>query len=89
MSVPCTRRPGFRDLVEWDVGVELVTRSPEDYWEMIAEHVSLAVAALQQVDEAAQARIRAHATAAVGAFEKDGEVRVPGMARCILGTKEH
>ena len=80
---------GLRDLVEWDVGVELVTRSPEDYWEMIAEHVSLAVAALQQVDEAAQARIRTHATAAVGAFEKDGEVRVPGMARCILGTKEH
>jgi len=42
---------GLRDVAEWDVDVELVTRSPEQYWEMISEHVSLAVAALQQVDE--------------------------------------
>ena len=50
---------GLRDIDEWDVGVELVTESPEQYWEMISEHVSLAVAALQQVDEAARDRIRA------------------------------
>jgi SAM-dependent methyltransferase len=36
---------GLRDVVEWDVDVELVTRSPEQYWEMISEHVSLAVGA--------------------------------------------
>ena len=42
---------GLRDVAEWDVGVELVTRSPAQYWEMISEHVSLAVAALQQVDD--------------------------------------
>jgi hypothetical protein len=72
---------------EWDVDVELVTRSPEQYWEMISEHVSLAVAALQQVDEPARERIRAHAIAKVSAFEKDGKVRVPGVARCIVGTK--
>ena len=41
---------GLRDIAEWDVDVALVTRSPERYWEMISEHVSLAVAALQQVD---------------------------------------
>jgi hypothetical protein len=41
---------GLRDIAEWDVEVELVTRSPEQYWEMISEHVSLAVVALQQVD---------------------------------------
>ena len=79
---------GLRDVDEWDVTVELVTRSPEEYWDMISEHVSLAVAALQQVDQPARARIRAHAIAKVRAFERDGAVRVPGAARCIVGTKK-
>jgi SAM-dependent methyltransferase len=77
---------GLHDVVEWDVGVELVTRSPEQYWDMISEHVSLAVAALQQVDGPARERIRTRAVDAVGAFERDGEIRVPGLARCIVGT---
>jgi len=75
---------GLRDVAEWDVDVELVTRSPAQYWEMISEHVSLAVAALQQVDELARERIRENAIAKVSAFEKDGKVRVPGVARCIV-----
>jgi ABC-type iron transport system FetAB permease component len=54
---------------------------------MISEHVSLAVAALQHVDDAAGQRIRARAIATVSAFERDGTVRVPGMARCIVGTQ--
>ena len=33
------------------------------------------------------ARIRATAIAKVSAFEQDGKVRVPGVARCIVGTK--
>lgn len=78
---------GLRDVDEWDVAVELVTRSPEEYWAMISEHVSLAAAALQRVDAPARERIRAHAIATVSAFEKDGMVRVPGVARCIVGTK--
>jgi SAM-dependent methyltransferase len=78
---------GLRDIAEWDVVVELVTGSPAEYWEMISEHVSLAVAALGHVDEPARARIRAHAMAKVSAFEEDGRVRVPGLARCIVGTK--
>ena len=48
---------GLRDVAEWDVDIELVTRSPTQYWEMISEHVSLAVAALHQVDELARERI--------------------------------
>lgn len=79
---------GLRDVVEWDVDVELVTRSAEEYWEMMSEHVSLAVGVLQRVDEPARARIRAEAIARVSGFAKDGEVRVPGVARCILGTKD-
>ena len=78
---------GLRDVAEWDVDVELVTRSPEQYWEMISEHVSLAVAALQQVDDAARERIAKAAIAKVSAYETNGEVRVPGVARCIVGTK--
>ncbi len=78
---------GFRDVDEWDVGVELVTRSPEEYWDMISEHVSLAVAALRCVDGPARARIRDRAVDAVGAFERDGVVRVPGLARCTVGTR--
>jgi len=79
---------GLSEVAEWDVDVELVTRSPDEYWEMISEHVSLAVAALEQVDEPARERIRAIATAKVSAFEKDGKIRVPGVARCIVGTKQ-
>src|SRR6478735_4689087 len=79
---------GLRDVAEWDVEVELVTRSPAQYWDMISEHVSLAVAALQQVDEPARERIRTAAIAKVSAFEKDGRVRVPGVARCIVGSRE-
>jgi SAM-dependent methyltransferase len=78
---------GLRDITEWDVQVELVTRSPEQYWEMISEHVSLAVVALQSVDAPARERIRAHAIAQVSEFEQDGKVRVPGVARCVVGTK--
>jgi len=79
---------GLRAVAEWDVDVELVTRSAAEYWEMISEHVSLAVAALGQVDGPARERIGATAMAKVSAFEKDGTVRVPGVARCIVGTKQ-
>jgi SAM-dependent methyltransferase len=78
---------GLRGIAEWDVAVELVTASAAQYWDMISEHVSLAVAALQQVDGPARERIRAAAVTRVGAFEQGGTVRVPGMARCIVGTK--
>jgi SAM-dependent methyltransferase len=78
---------GLRDLAEWDVGVELVTRSPVQYWEMISEHVSLAVAALQQVDEPARERIAKAVIAKVRAYEAEGKVTIPGVARCIVGTK--
>src|SRR5659263_287192 len=79
---------GLRHVGAWNVDVELVTRKPAQYWEMISEHVSLAVAALQQVDEPARERIRATAIAKVSTYEGGGKVRVPGVARCIVGTKQ-
>ena len=78
---------GLRDVEEWDVGVELATSSPAEYWQMMSEHVSLAVAALQQVDERTRERIRATVLAQVRAFEQDGAIRLPGLARCIAGTR--
>ena len=78
---------GLGDIGEWDVEIELVTQSPEQYWELISEHVSLVAAALQQVDESARERIGSHAIAKVSGYESDGKVRVPGLARCIVGTK--
>jgi hypothetical protein len=78
---------GLREVAEWDVDVELVTRSPTEYWEMISEHVSLAVAALQQVDGSARKRIAKAVIAKVSTYEEDGKVRIPGVARCIVGTK--
>lgn len=78
---------GLRDVAEWDVDTELVTESPKQYWEVISEHVSSAVAALEKVDEPTRERIVATVITKVSAFEKDGKVRVPGVARCIVGTK--
>jgi ubiquinone/menaquinone biosynthesis C-methylase UbiE len=78
---------GLEDVVEFDVAIELVTDSPEEYWDMMSEHVSLAQAALRQVDDAARERVRAEAIAKVRVFEQDGVVRVPGAARCIVGRK--
>jgi SAM-dependent methyltransferase len=80
-------RAGLRDVAEWDVDVELVTRSPTEYWEMISEHVSLAVAALEHVDEPARARIAEAVIARVATYSEDGKVRIPGVARCIVGTR--
>jgi SAM-dependent methyltransferase len=78
---------GLHDVVEWDVGVELETSSPAEYWQMMSEHVSLAVAALRQVDDEARERIRSTVLAEASAYEQDGAVRLPGLARCIAGTK--
>ena len=79
---------GLSDVVEWDVDVELVTESPAEYWEMISEHVSLAVAALQKVDDVTRGRIADTVIAQVSAYAAaDGKIRVPGAARCVVGTK--
>lgn len=51
------------------------------YWEMISEHVSFAVAALHQVDGRARARIQATVISNVSDYENEGKVRVPGVAR--------
>jgi SAM-dependent methyltransferase len=78
---------GLRDVAEWDVDVELVTESPAQYWDMMSEHVSLAVAALRQVDDPTRERIANRVIATVRTYEEHGKLRIPGAARCIVGTK--
>ena len=78
---------GLREVAAWNVEVELVTRSPAQYGEMISEHVSLAVAALEQVDEPAREWIAKAVIAKVSSSEEDGKVTIPGLARCIVDTK--
>jgi ubiquinone/menaquinone biosynthesis C-methylase UbiE len=78
---------GLGGVSERDVEVALVADSPAQYWELISEHVSPVVTALKRLERAAHERIRAHAIAGVSPFESDGSVRVPGLARCIVGIK--
>jgi SAM-dependent methyltransferase len=78
---------GLRDVREWDVELALRAESPEEYWELISEHVSLAAAALRELDPPARERIRTRVLAELQAYEVGGRVRVPGLARCILGVK--
>jgi hypothetical protein len=83
---------GLRDVAEWNVDVELVTRSPAQYWEMISEHVSLAVAALQQVDEPARERIAKAVIAKVSTYERRRQGKDSGRGllhrRHEVGTPE-
>ena len=79
---------GLRGVAEWEVEVELVTESPTEYWEMISEHVSLAAKAFRQIGDAARDRIRATVISNVSDYARDGKARVPGLARCIVGTKD-
>jgi SAM-dependent methyltransferase len=78
---------GLHDVTETDVRVELVTESPAQYWDVMSEHVSIAVNALAKADADARERMRAHAIELVAPFESGGQVRVPGAARVVVGTK--
>lgn len=78
---------GMLDVAERDVDIALVTDSPEQYWQVMSEHVSSAVAALDRLDKPTKDHIAATVIDRVCAFEQDGQIRAPGVARCIVGTK--
>lgn len=78
---------GLRDVTERDVDVDLVTRTTEEYWDVMSEHVSLAVAALRQVDAQARQRIRRAVLDEAEVYVVGDEVRLPGAARCTTGTR--
>ncbi|HET7901184.1 MAG TPA: methyltransferase domain-containing protein [Candidatus Nanopelagicales bacterium] len=79
---------GLHEIEEHDVALDLVTTSPQEYWDMISEHVSLVAAALRHVDDEQRARIAGRTIEAVAAYQQpDGRVHVPGAARVVVGTR--
>lgn len=78
---------GLHAVEEADVGVQLVTSSTLEYWQMIGEHLSLAAAALARVDDAARERIGRAVMQGAAEYEADGVVGIPGLARCTWGTR--
>lgn len=79
---------GLHEIEEHDVDVVLTTRSRQEYWDMISEHVSLVAAALQHADAEQRERIAERTIAALAPYEQpDGTVRVPGAARVVVGTR--
>jgi hypothetical protein len=78
---------GLRDVRDWDVPIHLVADSPEQYWLMLTELTAPVVAVLSQVDDAARQRIASKVIDAAKSFQSDGVVRLPGTARCVVGTK--
>jgi SAM-dependent methyltransferase len=80
-------RAGLDDVEEWDVPTAIVTESPEQYWQLLTELTAPVVDTLQRVDAATRQRI-AEAVIANAATYASGEVvRIPGKARCVIGTK--
>ncbi len=78
---------GLRDVSEWEVPTLMETDSAEQYWYFVTELTAPVVAALATVDEATRSRIADKAIEAARAYESNGKVKLPGMARCIIGTK--
>jgi SAM-dependent methyltransferase len=79
---------GLVEAVDRDVAVELVTASPEEYWQMTSEHVSPVVAALARVDVPARQRIARSVLARLAPYTTTGgQVRVPGLARVTVARK--
>ena len=81
------RAAGLRDVTEWEVATSMVTDSPEQYWQLVQELTPPVVTALQQVDDAARERIRAKVIDGAKQYATEGAVKMPGMARVIVGTK--
>jgi SAM-dependent methyltransferase len=78
---------GLREINEWDVPVTMAIDSPDEYWRMINELTASVVTALDRLNEAARERIATNVMREVRKFQCTGVLRVPGTARCIVGTR--
>jgi SAM-dependent methyltransferase len=80
------RAAGLHDVTESGVPVILTTDSPEEYWQLVTEHTAPVVATLGQLDENARQRIAHDVISQARKFQATGRLRIPGVARCIVGT---
>jgi len=78
---------GVRDIVEWEVPTVLTVDRPEAYWQLLTDCTAPVVAVLEQVDDGQRRRIASKVIDTARAFESGGSVRLPGTARCIVGTR--
>jgi SAM-dependent methyltransferase len=81
------RAAGLGDVTESDVPVVMTTDSPDQYWRLITELTAPVVAVLEPLDEAARQRIADDVISRARPFQTTGALRIPGMARCVTGTK--
>lgn len=80
-------RAGLTDVAERDTPVEFGFSGEADYWRMVTDLTAPVAALLAGVDDATRARIAEKVEAAAGEHRSGAEVRLTGMARCIVGTK--
>ena len=85
--VALLERAGLYDVEEWDVPTAIVTESPEQYWQLLTELTAPVVDTLQRVDAATRQRIAETVIADARTYTSAGVVRIPGKARCAIGTK--
>jgi SAM-dependent methyltransferase len=78
---------GLHDVEEWEVAIELHVESPQQYWQLLTEVTAPVVVVLKTVDAAARERISGYVMAAAAEYTVDGHTRLPGTARCVIGTK--
>ena len=78
---------GFADVCEREVPVELVVPTPADYWDLMSDWAPSAAVVMRTVDLVTLDRIRSTVIAEAEQHLRGGMVRLPGVARCIAGTR--
>ena len=79
-------RTGLGDVEEWEVPTRLLTGSAEEYWQQLATLATPVFDVLREADVHTARRIAAMVILAARVFESGGRVRMPGRARCVIGT---
>jgi hypothetical protein len=70
-----------------DVPPDLTTATPEDYCQLLTDCTAPVVTVLEQVDRAQRERIASKVIETARRYESNGRVRLPGTARCLVGTR--
>jgi ubiquinone/menaquinone biosynthesis C-methylase UbiE len=81
------RDTGFRDVRTEAVRVPFVLPSAEDYWAMSTETSSSMVQLLRGLTKRERDTVRRRLVRAAKAYEKDGVLRLPGLAWVVSGRR--
>jgi SAM-dependent methyltransferase len=78
---------GLKQVTETEVGVVQATDSTDDHWAMTNEVSAPIAAAMAALDNETRQRVRTRMEEALRPFRTPEGVRLPGVARCVVGTK--